>query len=314
VESQEASAGRAADDIDPAITEAIKKEGPVRFNDDGVVESALQAHLLAETVMAIGGEAEVTTVLPAEGMAAMCKADNQVNMYLWKWQNLDPWNEYVDNQKCIVEAGTSDYAGEEGWYVPTYVIKGDPERGIEPMCPELPDWNALNKCVDVFKTAKTAPKGQYMEGAESWAPYYGDQARIDNLGLNYEMVFAGSEAALFAEFTKAYEQGKPWLGLMWRPNYMTHKFDLTRVEFPPYSDKCWGTTYACQWPETVIYHITSDDLQEKHATVWNIIQNYDLNGDQLQEMQSMVINDGMDTQEAAKTWMEENPEVWKAWL
>jgi len=304
-----AGAGVTAAGIDPAISEAIKKEEPVRFHDGQYMENSLQAYLMREVVTALGGKAEVVSSGPAEGAAAMCKADDMVSMDWWRWQFEDGWQQYVVREKCIVEIGTTDYKGEEGWYVPTYVIKGDPARGIAPACPGLPDWRALNQCTDVFATAKTAPKGQYMTGAESWAPAYGDQPRIDNLGLNYEMVFAGSEAALFAELTRAYEQGKPWLGLMWRPNYLTHKYDLTRVEFPPHTKECWGVTYACQWPETIIYQMASAKLPEKHPTVWKILQNYTLDGEQLKGLQALVVEDGLSIEEAAKKWVKDNPQV-----
>ncbi len=100
---------------------------------------------------------------------------------------------------------------------------------------------------------------------------------------------------------------------MWRPNYMTHKYDLTRVEFPPYSEECWGTTYACQWPETVIYQLASAGLEEKHPTVWQILQNWDMPDDRLHELQSYVVDDGMSIEDAAATWVEENPDVWQSW-
>lgn len=303
-----------AGDIDPKITEAVRNEGLVRFHDGQYMENSLQANLMAGIVNAIGGEAEVMVSGVAQGNAEMCKSDNVVSMDHWRWQYEDMWQQYAVEEKCIVEIGTSDYQGEEGWYVPTYVFEGDAERGIEPACPGLPDWEALNECVDVFKTAKTAPKGQYMTGAEAWAPPYGDQPRIDNLDLNYEMVFAGSEAALFADLTRAYEQGRPWLGLMWRPNYMTYKYDLTRVEFPESTDECWGDTYACQFPDTVIYQIASAGMEEEHPTVWSILQNYELNDEQLRDLQALVVEDGMSVEDAAEQWVEDNAEVWKAWL
>jgi glycine betaine/proline transport system substrate-binding protein len=127
------------------------------------------------------------------------------------------------------------------------------------------------------------------------------------------MVFAGSEAALYADLTRAYEQGKPWLGLMWRPNYMTQKYDLTRVEFPEHTKECWGTTYACQWPETVIYQWASSVIEKDHPTLWRILQNYDLNNDQLQELQAKVIDGGLSPQDAVKDWMQDNRDVWTSW-
>lgn len=311
---QEATSSGSDADIDPKVTAALEKEGLITFVDSGYMENSLQAYLMAEIVNAIGGKAETKEITGPAVAPAIAKADNMVSMDWWRWQNEPAWQKYVVKEKSHVAIGTTDYHGEEGWYVPTYVIKGDPKRGIKPMCPELPDWKALNKCVDVFKTPKTTPKGQYMSGAESWAPAYGDPDRIKNLKLNYKMTFAGSEAALFAELSKAYERGEPWLGLMWRPNYLTHKYDLTRVEFPPYSDKCWATTHACQWPETVIYRIASSEVPSEHPTAAKILEKYDLDDKQLSSLQALVVEDGMSLEDAAETWVKDNREVWTAWI
>jgi glycine betaine/proline transport system substrate-binding protein len=312
---QEATSSGGSEGIPAEVTSALQKEGEAVFIDGGYMENSLQAYLMTEIVTAAGGKAKVIQANTfAVALPEMSKADNMAEMDFWRWQAPDLWDKYVEQEKTVISPGTSDYKGEEGWYVPTYVIKGDPARGIEPMCPGLPDWKALNECVDVFKTSQTGDKGQYMTGAESWAPFYGDQDRIDNLKLNYKMVFAGSEAALFAELTKAYDRGQPWLGLMWRPNFMTQKYDLTRVEFPPYTDECWETTHACQWPETIIYQLASAELETARPTVWRILQNYDLPDERLAQLQSYVIEDGMSIPDAAKKWVDENPDVWKEWL
>ena len=308
---QEASETGSAS-VNSAVADALKGEGKVQFATVGDLEQDVQANLMSAVVNELGGKAEVLQGANTETMAAAAKGQPIAGMAFWKWQQPELWDKYAATGG-IVEVGTTDYPGEEGWYVPTYVIKGDDKRGIAPACPGLPNWEALNDCAAVFATAKTGTKGQYMSGAESWAFAYGDPQRIENLKLNYQMVFAGSEAALYADLTRAYEQGKPWLGLMWRPNYMTQKYDLTRVEFPPYTPECWGKTYACQWPETVIYQWASSTIQKDHPTVWKILKNYDLNNDQLQEIQGKVIDEGRSPEEAVKEWMQENREVWTHW-
>ena len=126
-------------------------------------------------------------------------------------------------------------------------------------------------------------------------------------------MFAGGEAALFAELQRAYQRGEPWLGLMWRPAYPTHAMDLTRIEFPPYSEECWGKTYACQWPETVIYQLASAGMEEAHPTAWNILQNYEMPDERLAELQNYVVDDGMSIPDAAQKWVDDNPEIWQAW-
>jgi glycine betaine/proline transport system substrate-binding protein len=212
----ETESEQAASDIDPAITEAVKKEGLVRFWDNGALETSVQAYVLKEVVTAIGGETEIYEIEPGLGLPEMCRSDNLVTSDLWRWQNEEAWDRFVEKEKCIAEAGTTNYKGEEGWYVPTYVIEGDPERGIEPTCPELPDWKALNKCVEVLKTARSAPKGQFMTGAKSWQQWLrrsaahrepgselrdrvrrrrGGALRRDRQGLRARQALAGADVA-----------------------------------------------------------------------------------------------------------------------
>ncbi|WP_411374922.1 glycine betaine ABC transporter substrate-binding protein [Arthrobacter sp. MPF02] len=309
----EEAAGPGSQAVDSEVAAALEKEGKVQFTTVGDLEQDIQANLMTAVVNELGGQAEVLQGAITETMAAASEGQPIVGMAYWRWQMPELWEKY-GAEGGVVEIGTTDYPGEEGWYVPTYVIKGDKERGIEPACPGLPNWEALNACASVFATAKTGDKGQYMSGAESWAFAYGDPQRIENLKLNYQMVFAGSEAALYADLTRAYEQGKPWLGLMWRPNYMTQKYDLTRIEFPEHSEECWGKTYACQWPETVIYQWASSVIEKDHPTLWQILKNYDLNNDQLQELQAKVIDNGLSPQEAVKEWMKDNRDVWTSWV
>ena len=59
--------------------------------------------------------------------------------------------------------------------------------------PDITDWNNLNKYADLFKTPESGGKGQFLGGDPTFVQY--DEALIANLGLNYKVVFSGSEAA-----------------------------------------------------------------------------------------------------------------------
>ena len=76
-------------------------------------------------------------------------------------------------------------AKEEWWY-PAY---------MKEVCPGLPNWEALKdeKCAEMFSTAETAPKGRYLGGPVTWGGF--DEERIDALGLNFEVIHAGTDAA-----------------------------------------------------------------------------------------------------------------------
>jgi glycine betaine/proline transport system substrate-binding protein len=299
--------------VNSTTASALKAEGPLNIIDNTYSSQPIQAALLAKVIDEFGGETKVTQMADlAAGWKFMAQTPNVVypEMPVGLYQN--QFKQYVDDEKTAV-ALTSSTKGSEGWYVPTYVIKGDPARGIKPACPGLPDWKALNECVDVFKTARTGDKGQYMMGEKAWAATYGDDNRIANLGLNYEMVYAGSEAALMAEWKRAYEAGQPFLGLLWTPTYTALKYDVTKVDFPPYSKECWDTTSACNWPDQDIRNIVSAKVETDHPLAFQIVKNYNPSDDQLRKMMLMVNDDGMTPQQAVDKWFGENKAIWEKW-
>ena len=72
-----------------------------------------------------------------------------------------------------------------GWYVPQWMVD---------KYPDITDWNNLNKYADLFKTSESGDKGQFLGGDPSFVT--NDEALMTNLGLNYKVVFSGSEAAI----------------------------------------------------------------------------------------------------------------------
>jgi glycine betaine/proline transport system substrate-binding protein len=315
--SSSASTGKTSGAADNnAVAAALQREGQVAVLDYTYSSASVQAELMAAVLKAFGGDAKVTPMADiASSWGALCKANNLVSPEMWKILYEPQWKEYIQQKQCVADLEVADTKGEEGWYFPTYVMNGDPARDIRPTCPGLPDWKALNDCAKVFATPETGNQGQYMSGAKAWGPYYGDPSRIKNLGLDYKLVFAGSEAALQAEWQRAYERGKPFLALMWKPHYLTSKYDLTRVEFPKFTPDCWGEgkSYACNWAEVIIHKLTSAGFADAYPTAARILKNYDLDNAQIGDILELVVEQGMTPKDAVAEWMKANSKVWQAW-
>ena len=108
-------------------------------------------------------------------------------MELWATTAADAMNASIATGNTVSFGETGMQAKEEWWY-PIY---------MKEQCPGLPDWKALNDCAELFATPETAPKGRYLGGPVTWGGY--DEERIAALGLNYEVIHAGTDAAMFAE-------------------------------------------------------------------------------------------------------------------
>ena len=274
-----------------------------------VINSKVAEILLREEM---GYDVEAQLIDYVMGFISLARGDADVLMEIWDLTAQPYYEDAVEEGKMVLSP--MGMLGYEGWYVPSYVIHGDPERGIEPSCPGLPDWRALNDCAEIFATAETEPKGRYLSGDTSWAELYGDPPRIKNLGLNYEMRFAGSEAALVAEIVSAYERGEPILALMWDPHYLMYNLDLIKVEFPPYTEECWGTTYACAWKDMIMYNGMNGDAAKQYPEVWEFVQNYHMKREHLGEMMVPVEMEGITPEESVRRWLAENEDVWRNWI
>lgn len=312
--SQDAGESIGNASIPEDVRSAIRSEGPIELLENNWTSQQAQTRLAHRVLEEMGADVTTTPIEYIASFPAMAGSDNKVHMEVWDLTAKPQIEQYVEKEQTVVDLGPSGPSAEEGWYVPTYVIEGDPKRDIEPSCPGLPDWEALNDCVDVFATPSTADKGRYLSGDRSWGKLYGDPHRIENLGLDYEMEFAGSEAALAAEFERAYSRGEPILGLMWHPHWVTSAMDLTLIEFPKFTEECWGSTYACGWGDISLQKLASKDFPSTHPTAAAFIEKYDLPDEELSSILTTVEQDGLSVEEAVDEWMADNKDLWMSWV
>ena len=113
-------------------------------------------------------------------------------------------------------------AKEEWWY-PAY---------MKEKCPGLPNWEALKDpaCAEAFSTPETAPNGRYLGGPVTWGGF--DEERVEALDLPFEVVHAGTDAALFAELECAYQRQAPIMLWIYSPHWAPAKYEGEWVEFP----------------------------------------------------------------------------------
>ena len=83
----------------------------------------------------------------------------------------------------------------------------------EEKCPGLPNWEALNDCAS-FSTPETSPKGRYQVDL-LWGGY--DDERVEALGLDWEVIHAGTDGAL-GELESAYQRKAPIMLWVYAPH------------------------------------------------------------------------------------------------
>ena len=192
---------------------------------------------------------------------------------------------------------------------------------MEERCPGLPDWQALNACASEFSTAETAPLGRYLGGPVTWGGF--DDERVEALEMDFEVVHAGTDAALFAELEAAYQRQDPIVLWVYAPHWAPAKYDGKFVEFPPYSAECYNdpsvginpdAAYDCGKPTGPIWKAGWAGLADKWPGAAETIGNFNISNEDMGAMVADVDLNGMTVDGVVAAWMDANQDTWQAWI
>jgi glycine betaine/proline transport system substrate-binding protein len=186
--------------------------------------------------------------------------------------------------------------------------------------PELATWEGYQseETAALFATPETGDLGRFLGTDPSYSEF--DEQIIENLGLPFQVQYSGSEAATVAELDARFSANEPVLMYWWTPTAAVGKYDLVKVELPPYTEECGASAAAgdggvdCDYPEDVLIKAASAQLEEKDPAVWQFLQNFQITTeDQLGILPAFEI-DGEDPAAVAAEWVAANESTWSAWL
>jgi glycine betaine/proline transport system substrate-binding protein len=251
--------------------------------------------------------------------------DIDISMEIWVDQ-MPPYQPALDDGH-VVELGNSVDDTVQGWWVPTYMIEGDEERGIEPMTPDLRHVDDLPAYWEVFQDPEDSSKGRLYDGIAGWEAERINEVKFDYYGLDeyYNRFLPGSGAALDTSLLTAYQQGEPWLGYMWTPTWIAGQLDLTLIEEPEYSDECWEEVQAavdeertpetsCAWPVTEAVIAATTSFAEEAPDVIAFLEQFNTNETHISEALGYMADNDVDADEAALWFLEEYDDLWSDWV
>jgi glycine betaine/proline transport system substrate-binding protein len=243
--------------------------------------------------------------------AGLKTGDLHVAMEIWATTGQEALDEAVASGNVENVGETGMQAIEEWWY-PLY---------MKEKCPGLPDWKALKECAEAFSTPETAPNGRYLGGPVTWGGF--DEERVEALDLPFEVVHAGTDAALFAELESAYQRQAPVLLWVYAPHWAPIKYEGEWVEFPPYEKACyedasWGenpdATHDCGKPRGPIWKAAWVGVKEKWPGAHKAIQAFSVDNDEIGAMVGKVDLEGNTVEAVVAEWMTANGDRWQQWI
>ena len=199
----------------------------------------------------------------------------EIDIYSEVWtDNLPSYDEDI-NQGLLLDLGVNFDDNKQGIYVPTYVIEGDPERGLEPLAPGLKTVSDLKDYAHNFPDEEDPSKGRLYGSIPGWEADLVVKKKYYHNELDQDFIYfsPGSETALSAAFISAYEKGLPIVGYNWEPTWLTGLYDLTLLEDLPYTDEGYleGKT---EFPSVKVKLAVRKGFDEDYPELTNFLKNY----------------------------------------
>lgn len=276
-------------------------------------------HGLGYEVDYIQGE---TVMLNTALIAAKGAEVPNVNMESWteNWQELydqglakgkDP-----DTKEGFVHLGANFPNSVQGWYVPTYMIKGDEKRGIKASAPDLKSVSDMPTYWELFKDPEDPKKGIFYSCIPGWSCKMVNDKKFDAYGIRdyFNIMEPGSGAALAASMEAAYKRGKPWIGYYWAPTWVLGKLDMTQLEEPPYDPDTFASTAKCAYPAVKCDILVHKSLPKWAPDVVDFLKKYETTLDFNNKFLAFMRDNNGKPEDGAKWVLTTQESLWTQWV
>lgn len=250
-----------------------------------------------------------TTVLH-EGLV---KGEIDIHMEVWT-NNITNYDKDLADGK-LKELGVNFDDNYQGIYVPRYVIEGDAERGIEALAPDLKTIWDLKNYPEIFPDDDHKNMGRMYGGIPGWEVDEILNKKYYHYGLDENFVYfrPGSDAALSAAITSAYEKGEPIAAYYWEPTWLLGKYDMVLLEDEPYNEEKYNNGET-ELPPVRVTVGMSNDFAKDHPELIDFLSNYKTSSALTSEGLAYMQDNDTDYMETAKWFLSEHPELIDEWL
>jgi glycine betaine/proline transport system substrate-binding protein len=260
-------------------------------------------------------------------LQGLIRGDIDVDMEVWTDNTPEFWTE-ARRAGTVRELSSVFDDAAQGFYVPRYLVEGDPERGIAALAPNLRSVADLPQYAALFRDPEEPSKGRLYNCVIGWFCEGINNVKMEVYGLNahFTNFRPGTGVALEATMEAAFVRGEPWLGYYWEPTGILGRLDMLRLEEPPYSDTCFAhmnaladtperATEACDYPIVVaVVGLGSRFAATIPAPIEAFLDAFYLPTATINELLAFIEANDASTLDAAYSFLRAEPEVWGAWL
>jgi glycine betaine/proline transport system substrate-binding protein len=296
----------------------------VRFAEVGWDSGKFETEIIRQ-LMERGYGCKTETVPGTNPITMGALIGGKIQFFVEYWQGrTDTMEQAAKEDKIKFVGSLVKGGGIEGIYVPEYVIKGDPSKGIAPMAPDLKSVADLSKYKALFKDPEDPKMGRFLNCPSGWSCEKDNNQRIKAYDLTgtYNNFRPGTGAALDAAIAGAFQRKQPLLFSYFEPSSILGKYKSIRLEEPSWNEDCWKTINGSTQdkpcgsasPATNLTTAVATDFAQANPGLIEFIGKVELPITTVNEAIAEMADKKIPADKMAEQFLRDNPTLWKAWV
>ncbi|SCA57332.1 Substrate-binding region of ABC-type glycine betaine transport system [Candidatus Terasakiella magnetica] len=236
------------------------------------------------------------------------------------WTNSFPqiFKDAGEGKKLRIAGKSLSDGGEEGFWVPEYLVKQNPE---------LATIEGIMKNAKMFKHPEDPDLGAFYGCPAGWGCQISSGHLFKSLKLadaGFDYVDPGSGAGLSGSIAKAYTGEKPWFGYYWAPTAVLGKYKMVMVDFGSgvdaehfkgcLSQKDCEEPKTSMYPPSPVYTVTASDFASKNPQAYDYFTKRSFTNAQMNELLAWKEEEQADGGIAAEHFIKNYEAIWSKWV
>nr|WP_299177407.1 ABC transporter substrate-binding protein [uncultured Neptuniibacter sp.] len=252
------------------------------------------------------------------GASMIEKSEPDVAPEMWSNSLKDALDKGVAEKRLRYAGHSLSDGGEEGFWVPAYMVKKDPS---------LATIEGVRKSAKLFEHPEDPEVGAFYGCPAGWncqisAGNLFKALKLEEAG--FEMIDPGSGAGLSGSIAKAYERQEPWFGYYWAPTSVLGKYEMVKVDFGVGVDiahhlECI-TKEDClepkpnMYPPSPVQTVTTEAFAAKSPAAYEYFANRSFTNKQMNALLAWMEDNQADGEVAMEYFLAEHEAIWTQWL
>ncbi|WP_415234848.1 ABC transporter substrate-binding protein [Sneathiella sp.] len=252
------------------------------------------------------------------GTSMMEKGEPDIAPELWSNSMKEALDKAVAEKTLRIAGKSLSDGGEEGFWVPEYMVKKDPS---------LATIEGVLKNAKMFKHPEDPDKAAFVGCPAGWNCQIssGNLFRAMKMAdAGFELIDPGSSAGLSGSIAKAYERGEGWFGYYWAPTAVLGKYKMVKVDFGSGVDFEHFTNCTTQndcadpkptmYPPSPVHTVTTEAFADKAPEAYAYLTRRSFKNAQMNSLLAWMEDNQAEGDIVMEEFLKNYEDTWTPWV